>query len=209
MLCEVDGVEEEVQANAAMVSRIVNEHGAFALRVANAPEEQAALWAGRKAAFPAVGRLAPDYYCMDGTIPRGALSRVLARIGEMAEDAGLPVANVFHAGDGNLHPLILYDANVAGQLAKAEALGGRILELCVSVGGTVTGEHGVGVEKLDQMCVQFSAAEIEQFFRVKDSFDPAGLLNPGKAIPTLARCSEIGGMHVHAGELPFPKLERF
>lgn len=209
LLCEVDGVADEVAANVALVSRIANQHGAFQLRVATAPEEQANMWRGRKAAFPAVGRLAPDYYCMDGTIPRGALGRVLQEIAELAEAYELAVANVFHAGDGNLHPLILYDANVPGELAKAEQMGGRILELCVAVGGTVTGEHGVGVEKLDQMCVQFSPAELQQFFRVKESFDPHGVLNPGKAIPTLTRCSEIGGMHVHAGELPMKNLPRF
>lgn len=209
LLCEVDGVPAEVAANTELVSRIASSHGAFALRVATVKEEQENLWRGRKAAFPAVGRLAPDYYCMDGTIPRAALGRVLKEISALAAAFELAVANVFHAGDGNLHPLILYDANVPGELAKAERLGGQILELCVAVGGTITGEHGVGVEKLDQMCVQFSAAELQQFFRLKDSFDPDGLLNPGKVIPTLARCSEVGGMHVHAGELPFKNLERF
>ena len=209
LLCEVDGVADEVAANVALVSRIADEHGAFQLRVATSAAEQANMWRGRKAAFPAVGRLAPDYYCMDGTIPRRALARVLTEIAELAEAFDLAVANVFHAGDGNLHPLILYDASVPGQLAKAEQMGGQILELCVAVGGTITGEHGVGVEKLDQMCSQFSAAELQQFHRLKDSFDPLGVLNPGKAIPTLTRCSEIGGMHVHGGELPFKNLPRF
>jgi glycolate oxidase len=172
-------------------------------------ERQALMWKGRKSAFPAVGRLAPDYYCMDGTIPRRNLAAVLARITELAGEFGLRVANVFHAGDGNLHPLILYDANAPGELERAEAFGGRILELCVQAGGTVTGEHGVGVEKLDQMCVQFGAAELEQFERVKTAFDPLRILNPGKAIPTLTRCSELGGMHVHAADPRFAHLERF
>ena len=146
---------------------------------------------------------------MDGTIPRHQLASVLTHIDRLSEKYSLAVANVFHAGDGNLHPLILYDANLPGQQAAAEAMGGEILELCVAVGGTVTGEHGVGVEKLNQMCVQFSSAELDQFFRLKAAWDPAGLLNPGKGIPTLARCGELGGMHVRHGELPFPELERF
>jgi glycolate oxidase len=146
---------------------------------------------------------------MDGTIPRGKLAEVLARIDELSREYGLAVANVFHAGDGNLHPLILFDANKPGDLQAAEEMGGRILELCVAVGGTVTGEHGVGIEKLDQMCVQFSSAELEQFFRLKAAWDPTGILNPGKGIPTLTRCGELGGMHVRHGELPFPELERF
>ena len=164
---------------------------------------------GRKAAFLAMGRISPDYYCIDGTIPRRQLSQVLEAITQLSATFGLRVANVFHAGDGNLHPLILYDTNVPGELDKAEAMGGKILELCVEAGGSVTGEHGVGVEKLDQMCVQFNEAELRQFERVKEAFDPERLLNPGKAIPTLTRCSELGGMHVHGGKLPFPKMERF
>jgi glycolate oxidase len=156
-----------------------------------------------------MGRLAPDYYCIDGTIPRKSLPFVLAEMGRLADVHGLGVANVFHAGDGNLHPLILYDANLDGDLAKAEALGGAILELCVSVGGSITGEHGVGREKINQMCVQFSEAEVNAFHALKAAFDPQGLLNPGKAIPTLARCAEYGGMHVHNGALPFAHLERF
>lgn len=209
LLCELDGVPAEVEADAALVERIFKEHGAGQIQVATSAEEQARLWLGRKAAFPAVGRMAPDYYCMDGTIPRARLAEVLGRITELSEHHGLPVANVFHAGDGNLHPLILYDANKPGELARVEAFGAQILGLCVAVGGTVTGEHGVGVEKLDPMCGQFSSAELEQFFRLKAAFDPDGLLNPGKAIPTLVRCSEVGGMHVHGGRLPFPNLERF
>jgi glycolate oxidase len=167
------------------------------------------MWAGRKGAFPAMGRLAPDYYCIDGTIPRRQLPHVLERIGELSREHGLAVANVFHAGDGNLHPLILYDAQGPGQLERAEALGGAILELCVAVGGTITGEHGVGREKINQMCVQFSEAEIAAFAAIKAAFDPAGLLNPGKAIPTLARCAEFGAMHVHAGQVAHPELPRF
>ncbi|MFP6815029.1 MAG: FAD-linked oxidase C-terminal domain-containing protein, partial [Pseudomonadales bacterium] len=209
LLCEVDGTTAEVDASVALVRRVFNEFGAFAVRLATDPEEQANLWRGRKAAFPAVGRLAPDYYCMDGTIPRSQLARVLKEIEKMSEHYGLAVANVFHAGDGNLHPLIVYDAGRTGELAAAEEMGGKILELCVAVGGTITGEHGVGVEKLDQMCVQFTDSELRQFFRVKVCFDPNEMLNPGKAIPTLARCSEVGGMHVHGGRLPFPNLERF
>ena len=167
------------------------------------------MWAGRKAAFPAIGRLSPDYYCMDGTIPRKHLAKVLAKISELSREHGLPVANVFHAGDGNLHPLILYDANKPGELINAEELGGKILELCVAVGGTITGEHGVGVEKINQMCVQFTKEELTQFHALKAAFDPQGLLNPGKAVPKPARCAEFGRMHVHGGKLKFPELERF
>ena len=167
------------------------------------------MWQGRKAAFPAIGRISPDYYCMDGTIPRAALARVLTGIRRLSEDYGLPVANVFHAGDGNLHPLILYDANREGELARTEEFGARILELCLEVGGTITGEHGVGVEKIDQMCVQFGRAELAQFHALKAAFDGDGLLNPGKAVPTLHRCAEFGAMHVHGNRLPFPELERF
>ena len=209
LLCELDGVPEEVDADAEMVGRLFAEFGADEVQVATTAPEQDRLWLGRKAAFPAVGRLAPDYYCMDGTIPRARLAEVLGRIGDLSARYGLAVANVFHAGDGNLHPLILYDANAPGELERAEQFGADILALCVAAGGTVTGEHGVGVEKLDPMCGQFSAAELEQFYRLKSAFDPDGLMNPGKAVPTLTRCSEIGGMHVHGGRLPFPNLERF
>jgi glycolate oxidase len=209
LLCELDGVAAEVVADVERVLAVLDAHGATETRVAESAEDQAALWLGRKAAFPAVGRLSPDYYCMDGTIPRARLAEVLAKISALSVEFGLAVANVFHAGDGNLHPLILYDANVPGELERAEAFGGRILELCVAAGGTVTGEHGVGAEKLDQMCVQFTVTELEQMHRVKAAFDPEGLMNPGKAVPTLARCAEIGGMHVHGGRLPFPNLPRF
>ena len=209
LLCELDGDAEEARALQSYAVRLFEEEGAYDIQQADSAEQRARLWAGRKAAFPAVGRIAPDYYCMDGTIPRAALAQVLKGIGELSERYGLTVGNVFHAGDGNLHPLILYDANQEGQVELAEAIGREILELCVGVGGTITGEHGVGVEKLTPMCAQFTAAELAQFERVKEAFDPQRLLNPGKAIPTLSRCAEYGGMHVHGGELPFPGLERF
>jgi len=209
LLCEVDGGNEEVSEQIMTVRRILQDCGASEVRTAHDAAERALFWKGRKAAFPAVGRLAPDYYCMDGTIPRRHLPAVLRRISDLSKEYGLPVANVFHAGDGNLHPLILYDANRPGELARTEELGGKILELCVAVGGTITGEHGVGVEKIDQMCVQFGTPELEQFHAVKRAFDPRGLLNPGKAVPTLRRCAEFGAMHVHTGKTPFPELERF
>jgi len=209
LLCELDGIEAEVEADIGRVRAILDDAGATETRLAATEAERETFWRGRKAAFPAAGRLAPDYYCMDGTIPRRELGAVLAEIAALSRRYELPVANVFHAGDGNLHPLILYDSAQPGELEKAEALGGDILTLCVSVGGTVTGEHGVGVEKLDQMCVQFDSDELDQFHRLKAAFDAGGLMNPGKAIPTLARCSEIGGMHVHGGALPHPELERF
>ncbi len=209
LLCEVDGDEPEVAQSLARVEAILARSGATEIRVARDEAERLRFWAGRKSAFPAVGRISPDYYCMDGTIPRQHLAQVLQRIADLSAEYGLRCANVFHAGDGNLHPLILYDANQPGELKKAEAFGARILELCVAVGGTITGEHGVGHEKIDQMCVQFSPAELETFHAVKAAFDRDRLLNPGKAIPTLARCAELGAMHVHGGRLPFPELERF
>jgi glycolate oxidase len=209
LLCEIDGQDEDVTEEIERVSALLRESGATEVRVARDEAERRRFWAGRKGAFPAMGRLAPDYYCIDGTIPRKSLPFVLAEMGRLAEVHGLGVANVFHAGDGNLHPLILYDANLEGDLEKAEALGGAILELCVSVGGSITGEHGVGREKINQMCVQFTPAEVNAFHALKAAFDPRGLLNPGKAIPTLARCAEYGGMHVHKGALPFAHLERF
>ncbi len=191
------------------IAEICRAAGASELHVAKDEAERARLWAGRKAAFPAMGRLAPDYYCIDGTIPRRELPAVLATIAELSRQHGLRVANVFHAGDGNLHPLILYDAAADGELARAEALGGAILELCVAVGGSITGEHGVGREKINQMCVQFSEDELSAFAAIKAAFDLAGLLNPGKAVPTLARCAEFGAMHVHAGQVAHPDLPRF
>jgi glycolate oxidase len=209
LLCEVDGGAAEVDAHVAAVDRLVKARGATEVRASRDKAERATFWKGRKAAFPAVGRIAPDYYCMDGTIPRKALPEVLRAISDLSRAHGLPVANVFHAGDGNLHPLILYDANRPGELARTEAFGAQILQLCVKAGGTITGEHGVGVEKIDPMCGQFAEGELGTFHAVKAAFDPDGLLNPGKAVPTLRRCAELGAMHVHAGALPHPELERF
>jgi glycolate oxidase len=209
LLCELDGENAEVSEAIMRVRELLRQAGASEVRSARDDAERQRFWAGRKNAFPAVGRLSPDYYCMDGTIPRKHLAPVLTRIQALSEHYQLGCANVFHAGDGNLHPLILYDANRPGELQKAEEFGGKILELCVEVGGTITGEHGVGREKIDQMCAQFSADELAVFHAVKAVFDPPRLLNPGKAIPTLARCAELGGMHVHHGQLPFPELERF
>jgi glycolate oxidase len=209
LLVEIDGVNEEVSNNIRIVHDLVTACGATEIHTATDASERARLWAGRKAAFPAMGRISPDYYCMDGTIPRSQLSHVLRRIAELSSEYDLRVANVFHAGDGNLHPLILYDANKAGELAKTEEMGGKILELCIAVGGTITGEHGVGVEKINQMCSQFSTPEIEVFHALKAAFDPLSLLNPGKAVPTLYRCAELGAMHVHHGQLPHAELPRF
>jgi glycolate oxidase len=209
LICEVDGMPEEADEQAERVKGVLERSGCTLLRVAKDAHEQRLFWLGRKSALPAAGRLAPDYYCMDGTIPRRMIGRVLARIEELSKQYGLRVTNVFHAGDGNLHPLILYDANNPGELQRTEELGGRILELCVEVGGTITGEHGVGVEKLGQMCVQFSGVELAQFMAVKQAFDAKGLLNPGKGIPTLHRCAEFGAMHVHGGKLKFPDIPRY
>jgi glycolate oxidase len=209
LLCELDGVNEEVSENIMFVRQTLLQSGATEVRTAKNDLERMIFWKGRKAAFPAVGRISPDYYCMDGTIPRKRLSEVLKAISDLSTQYKLSVANVFHAGDGNLHPLILYDANKPGELERTEEFGGKILELCVKVGGTITGEHGVGMEKINQMCVQFNSLELTQFHAVKAAFDPNGLLNPGKAVPELHRCAEFGAMHVHHGELPFPDLERF
>ncbi len=209
LLCELDGTEAEVSEYIMLVRKILLDSGATEVRTAVDEAERQLFWKGRKSAFPAVGRISPDYYCMDGTIPRRHLPHVLQRISELSTEYKLAVANVFHAGDGNLHPLILFDANKAGEFENAEELGARILQLCVEVGGTITGEHGVGVEKIDQMCVQFQSKELTQFHEVKAAFDPSGLLNPGKAIPTLHRCAEFGAMHVHHGQLKHPELERF
>jgi glycolate oxidase len=209
LLCELDGDPDEVKLQVAKVEALLLKTGATAVRVADSEEQRAKFWAGRKNAFPAVGRISPDYYCMDGTIPRKYLPQVLNGISQLSQHYQLPVVNVFHAGDGNLHPLILYDANIPGELSKAEEFGGKILELSVAYGGAITGEHGVGSEKLDQMCVQFNANELAQFHAIKSAFDPYQLLNPGKAIPTLHRCAEFGALHVHGGRLPFPELERF
>jgi glycolate oxidase len=209
LIVELDGPAEEVDALCARVDAIALANGAVSSRLSNSEEERMAFWAGRKAAFPAVGRISPDYYCMDGTIPRKALPTVLRRMTEMSETHGLRVANVFHAGDGNLHPLILYDANVPGELERAEAFGSDILRLCVEVGGVLTGEHGVGVEKRDLMTDQFTQADLDQQIRVKCAFDPDHLLNPGKVFPKLHRCAEMGRMHVHRGQVAFPDLPRF
>ncbi|KXU34437.1 glycolate oxidase subunit GlcD [Cephaloticoccus capnophilus] len=209
LLCELDGVEVDVEEDCERARNLLQNAGASEVRQAADEAERALFWAGRKNAFPAAGRLSPDYYCMDGTIPRRALPEVLRGIGRLSDEYKLRVTNVFHAGDGNMHPLILFDANKDDELERAETLGGKILELCVKVGGTITGEHGVGREKINHMCMQFNAKELTAFHAVKAAFDPEGLLNPGKNIPTLHRCAEFGGMHVHMGKMPFPELERF
>ena len=209
LICELDGVEQELGPQLDRLKQLLKEHGAGDIEQAQSEAQRVRLWSGRKNAFPAVGRISPDYYCMDGTIPRKALAQVLNKIGELSDKYDLRVANVFHAGDGNLHPLILYDANTADEFERAEAFGGEILDLCIEVGGTITGEHGVGLEKIDRMCTQFSDAEREQFWAIRRCLDPDGLLNPGKAIPTLNRCAEFGAMHVHGGKLAHPELERF
>ncbi len=209
LLCELDGLEADVKAQVECVEAVMRKHDATEIRIAKDEAERLLFWKGRKSAFPAMGRISPDYYCIDGTIPRKSLPDVLRKMYDWSREYDLRVANVFHAGDGNLHPLILYDANVPGALERTEEFAGKILDLCVQVGGTITGEHGVGVEKINQMCTQFQSDELEQFHALKAAFDPNGLLNPGKAVPTLQRCAEIGGMHVHHGELPFPELERF
>ncbi|MYM34176.1 FAD-binding protein [Duganella sp. FT94W] len=209
LLCEADGTEEEVEEDIARMTAVLNTAGAIAIAVSRSEAERLKFWSGRKNAFPAAGRISPDYYCMDGTIPRKRLGQVLAGIAAMEARYGLRCANVFHAGDGNLHPLILFNANIPDEFHRAEAFGAEILALCVEVGGTITGEHGVGIEKIDSMCVQFAPAELEAFFSVKRGFDPHGLLNPDKAIPTLHRCAEFGKLRVSGGALPFPHLERF
>ncbi|MBT6022767.1 MAG: FAD-binding protein, partial [Candidatus Thioglobus sp.] len=207
LLCELDGSEAEVQAELEVALKVLSV--ASSIKVSNNEQERLDLWKGRKSAFPAVGRLSPDYYCMDGTIPKRHLADMLEKINELSKKYQLRVANVFHAGDGNLHPLILYDANIEGELERTEEFGTEILKLSVDMGGSITGEHGVGVEKLDAMCHQFNSKELEIFHKIKAAFDPEGLLNPGKAIPELHRCAELGAMHVHHGQLPHPELERF
>ncbi len=209
LIIETDGPVAEVEEAARRIEEIARTAGATSFRASGGEDERLSFWAGRKAAFPAVGRITPDYYCMDGTIPRASLPRVLARISEMSGRFGLGVANVFHAGDGNLHPLILYDANEPGELEKAEEFGTEILRLCVQVGGVLTGEHGVGVEKRDLMGEVFSEDDLNHQQRLKCAFDPEGLLNPGKVFPTLHRCAELGRLHVHGGRLPHPELDRF
>ena len=209
LLAESDGTREEVADEIARMTEVMQASGATDIRISQTDAERLRFWSGRKAAFPAVGRISPDYYCIDGSIPRSALGRVLARIEELSARYGIRCANVFHAGDGNLHPLILYDANVPGELETTERFACDILELCIEVGGTITGEHGVGIEKINQMCTQFRTAELTQFHAVKASFDPERLLNPGKAVPTLHRCAEYGAMRVKSGQLPHPELPRF
>ena len=209
LIVELDGPDAECMELVRRVEETAKENGAVSIRASKSDEERNAFWAGRKAAFPAAGRISPDYYCMDGTIPRRRLPDVLTRISELSEKHDLKVINVFHAGDGNLHPLILYDANIPGQLERAEAFGDDILKLCVEVGGVLTGEHGVGVEKRDLMPVMFTEADLDLQKRVKCALDPKLLLNPGKVIPELHRCAELGRMHVHNNETKFPELPRF
>ena len=209
LIVEVDGPQAEADHLVARVETIAKACRAVTCRVSSSEEERLLFWAGRKAAFPAVGRISPDYYCMDGTIPRARLPQVLNRMRELSQAYGLRVANVFHAGDGNLHPLILYDANKPGELERTEAFGAEILKLCVEVGGVLTGEHGVGVEKRDLMPAMFTEADLAQQQRLKCAFDDRGLLNPGKVFPTLHRCAELGRVHVHAGKVAFPDIPRF
>jgi len=209
LIVELDGCAAEVDHLIARVEEIARGCGAVSCRVSQSEAERLQFWAGRKAAFPAVGRISPDYYCMDGTIPRAALPQVLNRMTQLSAQYGLRVANVFHAGDGNLHPLVLYDANKPGELEKAEEFGADILRLCVEVGGVLTGEHGVGVEKRDLMPTMFTETDLAHQQRVKCAFDPDGLLNPGKVFPQLHRCAELGRMHIHRGQLPHPDLPRF
>jgi len=209
LIVELDGPEIEVDYLIGEVERIAGENAAVSIRISESEDERVSFWAGRKAAFPAIGRLSPDYYCMDGTIPRGRLPEVLSRMAELSTQYGLRVANVFHAGDGNLHPLILYDANIPGELDSAEAFGSDILRLCVEVGGVLTGEHGVGVEKRDLMSAMFTEDDLKQQQRVKCAFDPSSLLNPGKVFPQLHRCAELGRVHIHKGKNRFPDLPRF
>jgi len=209
LLAESDGTHEEVAEETARMIEVMRANGCTRVTCSSSEAERLRYWSGRKAAFPAVGRISPDYYCIDGSIPRKALGHVLNRTNEMSGKYKLRCANVFHAGDGNLHPLILYDANIEGELARTEAFAAELLELCIEVGGTITGEHGVGIEKINQMCAQFRPTELAQFHAVKAAFDPDGLLNPGKMVPTLHRCAEYGAMRVKGGQLPFPDLPRF
>ena len=210
LLCESDGTPEEVADEMARVSEVLRNAGATDIKVSQNEAERLRYWSGRKNAFPATGRISPDYYCMDGTIPRAQLPRVLNVIAELSTKYNLRCANVFHAGDGNLHPLIMFDANIPGELERAEEFGAEILELCVEVGGTITGEHGVGIEKINQMCVQFSPKELTRMHEIKHAFDEHGLLNPGKAVPTLHRCAEFGKMRIGQGKpMPFAELPRF
>jgi glycolate oxidase len=209
LICESDGTDEEVNDEIDRMRAVLESAGAIEIRYASDEAERLKFWAGRKAAFPAVGRLAPDYYCIDGTIPRRTLGSVLRWMYARSKEIGIEVVNVFHAGDGNLHPLLLFDAAKPGDFERTEQFANEILRRCVEVGGTVTGEHGVGVEKLDAMCAQFNGDELTSFNGVKRAFDPSGLLNPGKAIPSLHRCAEFGRLHVHQGQIPHPDIPRF
>jgi glycolate oxidase len=209
LIIELDGPEVEVEYLIEQVRKIAKNTGAVHVKISQSEEERLKFWSGRKAAFPAVGRLSPDYICMDGTIPRGKLSEVLREMNKLSKKYDLRVANVFHAGDGNLHPLILFDANNPGEFERAENFGSDILRLCVSVGGVLTGEHGVGIEKRDLMGEMFTEEDLKQQQRLKCAFDPNQLLNPGKVYPTLHRCAELGRMHVHKGSVKFPDLPRF
>jgi glycolate oxidase len=209
LIVELDGCDAELDQLIVRVEALALRHRATSCRISTSETERLLFWAGRKAAFAAVGRISPDYYCMDGTIPRGRVSDVLERMKQMEAEHGLRCANVFHAGDGNLHPLILYDANQPGELERAEAFGNDILRLCVDVGGVLTGEHGVGVEKRDLMPTMFTQTDLDQQMRLKCAFDPDSLLNPGKVFPQLRRCAELGRVHVHQGQTRFPELPRF
>jgi len=209
LIVELDGPAAEVEHLIDNVETIAGKHHATEIRLSRDEAERLAFWSGRKAAFPAVGRVSPDYYCMDGTIPRARLAEVLSRIRRLSDRHGLAVANVFHAGDGNLHPLVLYDANKPGEVERAESFGADILKLCVEVGGVLTGEHGVGIEKRDLMGTMFDERDLAHQQRLKCAFDPDDRLNPGKVFPQLHRCAELGRLHVHAGRLPFPDLPRF
>jgi glycolate oxidase len=209
LIVELDGPPAEVDHLIERVEQIARQCGAVGCRVSNSEEERVLFWAGRKAAFPAVGRISPDYYCVDPTIPRARLPDILNYMAELSKKYGLRVANVFHAGDGNLHPLILYDANKPDELERTELFGADIMKYCVAVGGVLTGEHGVGVEKRDLMGVMFSAVDLDHQQRLKCAFDPQGLLNPGKVFPQLHRCAELGRLHVHHGKVRFPDLPRF
>jgi len=209
LLCESDGTAEEVAEEIARMEAVLSQSGATKFSVSKSEAERLRAWSGRKAAFPAVGRISPDYYCMDGTIPRKSLGEILLFIAGLEKKYGLRCPNVFHAGDGNLHPLILFNANDPDELHRTEEFAGEVLEKCIALGGTITGEHGVGIEKINQMCVQFAPAELAAFRALKQAFDAKGLLNPDKNIPTLHRCAEFGRMHVHGGQLPHPELPRF
>lgn len=207
LLCELDGTSAEIERDKIIAIQALEKSSS--IKIAKEESKKALLWKGRKSAFPAVGRLSPDYYCMDGTIPKRHLAAMLTKINELSKKYNLRVANVFHAGDGNLHPLILYDANISNELEKAESFGEDILKSCVDFGGSITGEHGVGLEKLNSMCYQFKTKELEIFHKIKAVFDEAKLFNPGKAIPELNRCAETGKMHIHNNQMQFPHLDRF